>query len=116
MTKMSALGDLTGDGHVDLITVDSSGVSRIYAGAGAGAGVGRFGAPLVFGPGWDNFVSMSALGDETNDTPHRHLGGGQARRRLDRQERARRGQGDLGDGVARVGHRVGLQRLSLTGW
>ena len=68
MTKMSALGDLTGDGHVDLITVDSSGVSRIYAGAGACAGVGRFGAPLVFGPGWDNFVSMSVLGDETNDT------------------------------------------------
>ena len=66
MTKMSALGDLTGDGHVDLITVDSSGVSRIYA--GAGAGVGRLARRWSSGPGWDNFVSMSVLGDETNDT------------------------------------------------
>ncbi|HYO20114.1 MAG TPA: FG-GAP-like repeat-containing protein, partial [Dermatophilaceae bacterium] len=64
MTKISAMGDWSGDGHVDLIAVDRSGVARIYPGAGAG----RFLAPKVIGPGWEGFVSISALGDETSDT------------------------------------------------
>ncbi|MFD7918212.1 FG-GAP repeat domain-containing protein [Streptomyces sp. NPDC059740] len=57
-------GDLTGDGHGDLLARDSSGVLWLYPGRGDGASLA---ARTKVGGGWDAYNSLVGSGDFTGD-------------------------------------------------
>jgi len=58
-----APGDVTGDGHPDLIARTRDGKLRLYPGNGRGG----FGVPRVVGVGWSGMAKISAMGDWTGD-------------------------------------------------
>ncbi|WBO65288.1 trypsin-like serine protease [Streptomyces camelliae] len=64
MKVMLAPGDVTGDGHQDLLTVDSSGNFWLYPGTGHGT----FGSRVKLGYGWNTYgANIFGKGDFTGD-------------------------------------------------
>lgn len=58
-------GDVTGDGHPDLLARDTGGVLWLYRGTGASPGV--FAARLRIGGGWNMYGSLVGVGDISGD-------------------------------------------------
>ena len=57
-------GDVTGDGHPDLMAIDAQGRLRVYAGNGLG---GFAGGSRVMGTGWGGIDRLAAVGDFDRD-------------------------------------------------
>lgn len=62
--RVIAVGDLNGDGHRDLVGVDSAGVVSLYPGSSSGP---SFGAPVPLGVDWSGAVLIAAAGDFDGD-------------------------------------------------
>ena len=63
--KLFAAGDISGDGHDDLMGIDkTTGELLLYRGNGAG---GLSSTPLVAGTGWGGFTAVFGAGDVNGD-------------------------------------------------
>jgi hypothetical protein len=87
MTRVTGTGDLTGDGHPDVVAVDGSGRLLLYPGSGRGGflrpsaiGSGWSGIRLVVGVGdWDGNGTRDILGVTTTGTAIVYRGTGRGR-------------------------------------
>ncbi|SES13792.1 beta-glucosidase [Pedococcus cremeus] len=64
LREVVAPGDVTGDGHPDLLAVDPQGRLRVYGGNGLG---GFLGGSRVMGTGWGGIDRLAAVGDFDRD-------------------------------------------------
>ena len=62
MRELTGIGDVTGDGHPDLLAIDSSGTFWLYPGK-----TGGFGTRQQIGTGWTHMRSLAYVGDLTGD-------------------------------------------------
>lgn len=62
--EVVAPGDVSGDGHPDLLAIDTQGRLRVYAGNGLG---GFTGGSRVMGTGWGGIDRLTAVGDFDRD-------------------------------------------------
>jgi beta-glucosidase-like glycosyl hydrolase len=64
MREVVAPGDVTGDGHPDLLAIDAQARLRVYAGTGLG---GLVGGSRVMGTGWGGIDRIAEVGDFDRD-------------------------------------------------
>jgi len=64
MRLITAVGDINGDGHVDLVAADSSGRLWLYPGTGKGTPGSR---KLIGTRGWNGITALTGIGDLNGD-------------------------------------------------
>lgn len=67
MRHLTGAGDLNGDGHPDLVAVDSQGKLMFYAGLGKVTGGNAVRAAVQVGTGWSSFTHLTVPGDVNGD-------------------------------------------------
>ena len=63
MTAIVAVGDMTGDGHPDIVARDPNGVLWLYPGNGSNG----FGARIQLATGWQDMTAITGVGDFNGD-------------------------------------------------